>query len=150
MKMMITALFTILTGTAAFAHSGHGGHLSFGGGKIHAHLSWDQGPDENGGESILRLEWRDGATHAFVEPGVPFEVSLWMPSMGHGSAPTQIQRVADGQGGVLTGVYQVRNVYFIMPGDWDIRVTLKPEGGTAETQIWSVSIGGDGHGGHHH
>ena len=144
---MVIALF--VTG-AAHAHPGHGGHLMFAGGKIHAHLSWDQGPDGNGGESIMRLEWHDGATHALIEPGLPFDVSLWMPSMGHGSAPTQIQRVLDNQGQVVTGTYQIRNMYFVMAGDWDVRVTLKYQDGTTETQTWSITVDGDDHGGHHH
>lgn len=44
-------------------------------------------------------------------------VSLWMPSMNHGSTPITVEPVAD-------GVYRVRDVYFIMPGDWEIRVQV--------------------------
>ncbi len=40
---------------------------------------------------------------------------LWMPSMGHGSAPVKVQNF----GG---GIFQVTNVYFIMPGDWQIQL----------------------------
>ena len=46
------------------------------------------------------------------------EVVLWMPSMGHGSTPTKVFK-AD------VGSYQVQDVFFIMPGEWQIRVQLK-------------------------
>lgn len=46
------------------------------------------------------------------------EVVLWMPSMGHGSTPTQTQRLD-------VGTYQTRNVFFIMPGSWEIRFIVK-------------------------
>lgn len=121
------------------------GRLSFRNGALEALLSWDRGPGANGGESILRIEWRDGATGSAVEPGASFGVRLWMPSMGHGSAPTQLQRVLDGEGRLLTGVYQATNVYFPMPGEWNVELILNG----AETRAWPVVIEGDG-GGHHH
>lgn len=46
------------------------------------------------------------------------QVVLWMPSMGHGSTPTQTTRVDE-------GTYRVTNVFFIMPGDWEIRFQVK-------------------------
>jgi hypothetical protein len=46
------------------------------------------------------------------------QVVLWMPSMGHGSTPTQTARVDE-------GTYRATNVFFIMPGDWEIRFLLK-------------------------
>lgn len=150
MKMIFASALALFLSIPAFAHPGHAGHLVFASGKIHAHLSWDQGPDGNGGESIMRVEWHDGVTHQIIDMGLPFEVSLWMPSMGHGSAPTQIQRAIDNQGQAIVGTYQIRNMYFVMPGDWDVRVTLKYQDGTEETQTWSVIVDGEDHGGHHH
>ncbi len=46
------------------------------------------------------------------------QVVLWMPSMGHGSTPTQTARVDE-------GTYRATNVFFIMPGDWEIRFQVK-------------------------
>ncbi len=45
-------------------------------------------------------------------------VLLWMPSMGHGSAPVKLDKLGPAQ-------FRVTNVYFIMPGDWEIRLSLK-------------------------
>jgi hypothetical protein len=46
------------------------------------------------------------------------QVILWMPSMGHGSTPTQTVKVDE-------GTYRATNVFFMMPGDWEIRFQLK-------------------------
>nr|WP_295906238.1 FixH family protein [uncultured Bdellovibrio sp.] len=48
-------------------------------------------------------------------------IILWMPSMGHGSAPVKVEKISATQ-------YRVTNVYFIMPGDWEVRLTLKKSG----------------------
>lgn len=46
------------------------------------------------------------------------EVILWMPGMGHGSSPTQTTRLD-------VGTYRASKVFFIMPGDWEIRFSVK-------------------------
>lgn len=46
------------------------------------------------------------------------EVILWMPSMGHGSSPTQTTRLD-------VGTYRANKVFFIMPGVWEIRFSVK-------------------------
>lgn len=43
---------------------------------------------------------------------------LWMPSMGHGSAPVRVEAL----GG---GVFRMTNVYFLMPGDWQIQLKYR-------------------------
>lgn len=43
---------------------------------------------------------------------------LWMPSMGHGSAPVQVERLSASQ-------YRITKIYFIMPGDWEVRISFK-------------------------
>ncbi len=144
MKSAFLALFTFILTIPAFAHS-EIGHLSFAEGKLHAHLSWIQAPNTKG-EAKMKLEWRNGASHEIVEPNLPLSVILWMPSMGHGSAPTQIQRMLDEQGNVILGTYQVVNMYFMMGGPWEVRVKVKYANGNEEIQAWAVSVGG----GHHH
>lgn len=46
------------------------------------------------------------------------QVILWMPSMGHGSSPTKTERIDQ-------GTYRTTNVFFIMPGEWEIRFQVK-------------------------
>lgn len=144
MKSILVSFLALVT-FAAYAEPGHE-HLSFANGAIHAHATWTQGP-QSPAESVLRLEWKNGADHSPVEPG-RFRVSLWMPDMGHGSAPTQIQRVLDERGEPILGSYDVRNVYFTMGGKWDVRVSLKLANGTEETKAFSVMLDGGGHGHH--
>lgn len=53
-----------------------------------------------------------------VELASPPAVILWMPEMGHGSVPTKVERVDQGS-------YRVSNVFFVMPGTWEIRIQIK-------------------------
>jgi len=50
-------------------------------------------------------------------PVIP-TVFLWMPSMGHGSSPVTIKKLG-------VGVYDISDVYFIMDGDWHIKIQLR-------------------------
>ena len=147
----LVALISMFFSLAAFAGAeGNSGHLLFSEGRIHAHLSWIQAPAAQSSEARMRLEWHNGITHEIMEPRSPFAVSLWMPSMGHGSAPTRIERAIDERGQVIPGVYEVSNMFFMMPGDWDVRVSLNDQDGHQETRAWSVHVAGDGHGGQSH
>ena len=146
---LLTALF--IGGTAS-AHGGHhppvlAGHLSFKQNTLHIHASFPTDPVVNQ-ESLLVLEAKDAATHKETELTDNVDVVLWMPSMGHGSAPTQVERAVDANGNLLTGVFNVRNVFFIMGGDWEVRVTLTDANGTQETKSFKVTIAGSGHGPH--
>ena len=60
-------------------------------------------------------------------------VFLWMPSMGHGSSPVKIQKVADGE-------YDVTNVNFIMGGKWDLRIQLKEGNQVVDEVVVPLSI----------
>lgn len=46
------------------------------------------------------------------------EVILWMPSMGHGSSPVVVNSIDQKK-------WLASEVFFIMPGDWEIRFQLK-------------------------
>lgn len=55
-------------------------------------------------------------------------VVLWMPSMGHGSSPTEVHRLD-------VGTYRATNVFFIMPGEWEIRFRAKDGGGVDDEAV---------------
>jgi hypothetical protein len=157
MKNFLKAIIlaTILfAGTYASADEGHhhpplAGHLSYKQNTLHLHASFPNAPMV-GQESLLILEAMDAKTHQTTDLNDNIEVVLWMPSMGHGSAPTQVERAVDSNGNVLAGVFNVRNVFFIMGGDWEVRVTLTDLNGRRETKAFKVNIeGGHDHGGHH-
>ncbi|MFM6929244.1 MAG: FixH family protein [Bdellovibrio sp.] len=86
-----------------------------------ASVTWTQGP-VSPAESEFILKFWDadkGADNGpYVDPIKTLSVILWMPSMGHGSSPVTIEKIE-------TGVFRVRRVYFIMPGEWEIRTFLK-------------------------
>lgn len=103
--------------------------LAFPAAGLCASLEWARQPIESeSGTFILRF-WRAGEGDAisgpFVDPnGRPF-VKLWMPSMGHGSSPVQVAQVKDAQNAPVPGVFEATQVYFVMPGRWEIWVQLK-------------------------
>ncbi|RYZ91714.1 MAG: hypothetical protein EOP06_06335 [Proteobacteria bacterium] len=150
--LLMTSVFVF--GFSAFAHdpSHADAHLVFAKAGLHAHVKWEaESPRQDGQESLLILEFRDAKTHQPIEITSIPEVSLWMKDMGHGSAPTAIQRVLDANGNVVTGQYRVSNVFFIMDGTWDVRVSIKSADGSKEMQSFEEDIksGRSNHGGHH-
>lgn len=68
---------------------------------------------------------------------VPLDVDplviLWMPSMGHGSTPTRVERIDSGS-------YRVHDVFFIMPGEWQIQFQIPNVQGQIDEVIVPVTI----------
>lgn len=50
---------------------------------------------------------------------------IWMKSMGHGSSPITITKIAP-------GIYKLEEIYFSMPGDWQLHLTLNRNNTTVE------------------
>jgi len=72
------------------------------------------------GESRFRMQtWKSGiSTVNGPYTDLPsFKIYLWMPSMGHGSSPVSIKKLASGD-------YEVNNVFFIMGGRWELRFNI--------------------------
>lgn len=92
--------------------------------EICLHIQWLQNPNSLNNSSFV-LTFTQGKTSTAVSSEVfeklytNLKIILWMPSMGHGSVPVIIKKNADALS--LT----VERVYFIMPGDWDIRFQIK-------------------------
>ncbi len=79
---------------------------------------------------LFRLNQMD-QTPVEVDPSGTPEVVLWMPAMGHGSTPTHTDRID-------VGTFRTNNVFFVMPGKWEIRFEVKEgdnlkESATVET-----------------
>lgn len=139
MKFFFAALLLMFSPFAQADMSTQDFRLAFHQGTLVADCSWIQGPlimDE----SLLKVEWKNGRDGSAVEPPGPFAVSLFMPSMSHGSAPTQLQRFLDGSGAPLPGVYRVSNLYFMMKGDWQIRFELKSPDHSKEIQTFQLHL----------
>lgn len=68
-----------------------------------------------------------------ITPKLTPHVVLWMPSMGHGSSPVSVEFASE-------GIFHAKEVYFIMPGPWDIRYQLKEGNRVVEEVIQKITI----------
>ncbi len=93
----------------------------FAGSQICVSWCWEKKPTSSDVGSFIfktyRLNTFDKTAIEINPISVP-EVQLWMPSMGHGSTPAQVTQLD-------VGTYRAENVFFIMPGEWDIRFQIK-------------------------
>jgi hypothetical protein len=142
-----------VSSSMSFAHDGHehpplAGHLSFKKNTLHIHASFQEAPSVEQ-EAVLVLEAKDAKTHQAVELDDDIEVELWMPAMGHGSAPTQVERVLGESGEIIPGKFIVRNIYFVMGGEWEVKVSLTDSQGAHETKSFKVTLTDEDHGSHH-
>ncbi len=154
---MKTFFTTVLLATLTWAHGDHSGHmpeptptpapvvkahLTFKDNTVHVHAQFVKSP-EVGTESFLSIETRSAKDHSLIAIDDSVSVELWMPDMGHGSVPTQIERVLDKDGNAEAGKFLVSNVYFVMGGLWDIQVTLTDKSGNSETKTFSLTLADD-------
>lgn len=58
---------------------------------------------------------------------------LWMPSMGHGSSPTTLTKLD-------IGTYRVTNVFFIMPGEWEMQFQVKDGANLLDEAIVPITL----------
>ena len=141
-KSLISVVFLAVT-SLAHTHAGENSlkaHLEYKNKTLHIHTELTA-PPVVGTESFMKLDTRNGRDHSFVElTDESVEVILWMPDMGHGSAPTQISRVVDANGDLVPGRYEVRNIYFVMGGTWDVQVVLTDKNGVKETHSFNVVL----------
>jgi hypothetical protein len=114
-------------------------NVSFNNGRLLAVANWKQGPSV-GGESILRLNFVDAKTQMAIDPQAKVEASVFMPAMGHGSAPVSVLRVIDTEGQLETGTYQISNVYFMMAGQWQVVIKLSYDNGQVEQKTLNVTL----------
>lgn len=132
MLKLLSSIFLILASFSASAAVSEQ-HLTFANGKIHAHISWTVGPVVET-ESIMLVDFKTGEDHKPLDIKSEVKVSLFMPEMGHGSSPTKVEKVRGSTS------FKVSKIYFTMPGKWEVRVTIKNEDGTKETQTFSQNI----------
>jgi hypothetical protein len=82
---------------------------------------WENKPTSTAVGSLIFKIYR---LNAFDQTAIQLDTQespqliLWMPSMGHGSTPTVVQRLD-------VGTYRATEVFFIMPGEWDLKFQIK-------------------------
>lgn len=96
-------------------------------------LNFEVGPNDSEANSFTLKFYKPENPDVPVDIDQTLAVVLWMPSMGHGSSPVHIQKVA-------TGIYKITDAYFIMPGEWEIRLQLKENSSVIEQVVQKISI----------
>lgn len=83
-------------------------------------LSWVEGPRMGTSHFVMKTWRKNIGTMNGPYQDLPktLNVFLWMPSMGHGSAPVKLTKINDGE-------YDISEVQFIMGGKWEIKFQLK-------------------------
>ncbi|MBS1960365.1 MAG: hypothetical protein JST80_12885 [Bdellovibrionales bacterium] len=61
------------------------------------------------------------------------QVILWMPEMGHGSRPTTVNPID-------VGTYRASDVFFVMPGKWEILFQIKSGESVLDEAVVNVTI----------
>lgn len=86
-----------------------------------ASFTWKKFPQgKEFGEMIVKV-WRPNAVDGSMvlqDVQGTVDVELFMPDMGHGSSPVQVERQD-------VGTFSVSRVYFTMSGNWLIKVEIK-------------------------
>jgi hypothetical protein len=133
MKIVLAALL-LMVSSFCFAQQ----QISFSQENLKGQIDWITGP-LNGAESsfLLKMTHSDGSAAELINAP---EVDLFMPDMGHGSSPTNVQRVLDDRGNVVAGAYKVVSVWFIMMGTWELKITLTDAQNKTETQVVNYKI----------
>ena len=95
-----------------------------------ATLSWVSEPTHDAAGLFRLYFWNKDqglAQQPFMEDpdADKIEVKLWMPDMGHGSGLVKVLKAKDETGEALEGTFEASDVYFVMPGKWDIIVQFK-------------------------
>lgn len=82
-------------------------------------ISWVEGPHMGSSHFVMKTWNKNLGTMNGPYQDLPNNlfVFLWMPAMGHGSAPVKLNRINDGE-------YDVSEVQFIMGGKWEIKFQL--------------------------
>lgn len=97
------------------------------------HITWETLPTETATGSF-QLEFFSSLNPSErMDIAGEVKVVLWMPAMGHGSSPVTVEKVS-------SGVYKVDRVFFVMPGDWEIRIQVKNGNNVSDEIVQKITI----------
>jgi len=108
-----------------------------------ASLTWQSTPSDQGSASFTLKFWKaeqESPQGPYADPTGSVYTKLWMPSMGHGSSPVTLTHSQDSSGNQVPGVFQGSDVYFIMPGAWDVHVQILNGAQVSEEAVVSLTI----------
>lgn len=98
-------------------------------------ISWQTGPQLGASQFILRSWDKNLGTMNGPYQDLPKQlfVFLWMPAMGHGSAPVKLRKIGAGE-------YEISEVQFIMGGKWEVKFQLKDGNQVFDETVITVSL----------
>ncbi len=99
--------------------------------KVQLDMHWLEEP-EVGREAKLMIILTD-QDNAIIKDDIDIRVMLWMPTMGHGSFPVTVEKVSD-------GIYKAREVFFTMPGYWDVHFQIFENNVLKEEVLWGLDF----------
>lgn len=95
------------------------------------HTIWTVPPSEaHEAKLIITISSPDGDRIDVISE---VKVFLWMPDMGHGSAPVKIKKL-------YPGIYELSNIYFIMPGFWEFHIQFIYNNAIQSEVVWPINI----------
>ncbi len=97
---------------------------------------WEVLPTESQTGSFIFRTFNQDPMDQFpllVESNSIPQVSLWMPSMGHGSSPITVSKIG-------VGTYRASKVFFIMAGDWDLQFQIKSGNSILDEAVDSITF----------
>lgn len=140
MHAFLTTFSFLFFGSFGFANSDQpAAQLTFNKSGLNATVFWEVSPNL-ADESVLRIEFKNQQTQKLQDPPADIEAVLFMPDMGHGSAPGDVIKLG-------SGIYRVTSLYFFMGGLWEVRVTV--QGSPSETQSFRLNLEDEANHGHH-
>jgi hypothetical protein len=97
-------------------------------------LKWLEMPTEDDyGSFELKAFKGPDYTLEIPAPLEQLKVILWMPSMNHGSSPVTITNYSNAH-------FLIEDVFFIMPGDWDIEFHFQTSNGGKDEIIKQIHL----------
>lgn len=96
-------------------------------------IIWEKFPNEPAKGSFILKYFVQETPAKFIDPRQKPAVVLWMPSTGHGSSLVKVEKIS-------TGEYKATEVFFDMPGEWEIRLQLKDGKDVVDQVIKKITI----------
>jgi hypothetical protein len=110
---IIAAVISMFLGFSAFAEDHTPNFCSVKNENVCAHLGHFTGLT-----SSTEAQFMFHASTPNNEQMTDLKLDLWMPDMGHGSAPLKFEEMD-------VNLYKVTNAYFMMSGEWLVRASFK-------------------------
>ena len=106
--------------------------------KVVAAIKWESGPIVGGNSSAL-IDFTSTTDKQPTEP--PGGIDVNIHKVGHAEVfHATVTKITDKEGKNFVGQYQVSDLHFNEPGDWEMDVTLKYPNQKNDTEIVRIKV----------